>query len=121
MKLKPHLHDGIYVFCKVDTLSAELIQHSVATFRESEETTVILPKEMADERHLHYNYQAAWITLQVDTDLDMVGLTARFSTALADAGISCNVLAAYHHDHIFVNHADAKKALETLDMIDLPI
>ena len=48
------------------------------------------------------------------SSLSAVGLTAAFATALGDAGISCNVLAAYHHDHILVPAEDAERALETL-------
>ena len=34
--------------------------------------------------------------------LNDVGFTAAFARALADAGISCNVVAAVHHDRLFV-------------------
>jgi uncharacterized protein len=43
-----------------------------------------------------------------------VGLTAAFATALANAGISCNVVAAYYHDHLFVPVQDAEKAMAVL-------
>jgi uncharacterized protein len=43
-----------------------------------------------------------------------VGFTAAFSTALAKVSINCNVIAAYHHDHIFVAHSDAEKAMDVL-------
>ena len=45
---------------------------------------------------------------------DAVGLTAAFSTALGNAGISANVVAAYYHDHIFVPTDKAEKALNVL-------
>ncbi|MEO6355170.1 MAG: ACT domain-containing protein [Ferruginibacter sp.] len=44
-----------------------------------------------------------------------MGLTAAFSNALAKAGISCNVVAAYYHDHIFVDIAHTKKAMDILN------
>jgi hypothetical protein len=44
----------------------------------------------------------SWITLTVHSSLEAVGLTAAFSTALGDAGISCNVLTGLHHDHVLV-------------------
>jgi hypothetical protein len=34
--------------------------------------------------------------------------------ALAGAGLSCNVVAGYHHDHVFVRYDDADAALRTL-------
>ena len=44
----------------------------------------------------------ARISLTIRSDLSAVGLTATISGALAAAGISANVIAGYHHDHIFV-------------------
>jgi hypothetical protein len=52
--------------------------------------------------------------LTVHSSLEAVGLTAAVSRALTDANISCNVVAAYYHDHIFVPVQDAKRAMETL-------
>lgn len=44
----------------------------------------------------------ARISLTVHSDLAAVGLTAAFAGALGREGISCNVVAGYHHDHLFV-------------------
>ena len=43
---------------------------------------------------------------------EAVGLTAAFSHALGEAGISCNVTAGYHHDHLLVPSARADEAVE---------
>ncbi len=88
-------------------------------FREEEGITLILKKNDADRLGLPYDYEASWISLQQETELDMVGLTARFSQALAENGISCNVVAAYHHDHLFVAVSDAQTAIETLESLDI--
>lgn len=57
---------------------------------------------------------AAWLTLTVHSSLEAVGLTAAFSAALGEAGISCNVLAGFHHDHILVPWALRDAAVATL-------
>jgi hypothetical protein len=59
----------------------------------------------------------ARFTLQVHSSLAAVGLTARVAESLAAHGISANMVAAYHHDHVFVPWArrtDALKILENL-------
>jgi hypothetical protein len=53
--------------------------------------------------------------LTVYSSLEAVGLTAAFSRALSEGGIGCNVVAAFYHDHIFVDRKDAKKAMEILN------
>jgi hypothetical protein len=85
-----------------------------ATVREDEGLTVVLRRERADELGLPYEFVAAWITLRVDSTLEQVGLTALFSRALADAGISCNVLAGLRHDHLLVPAERAEEAIGLL-------
>jgi hypothetical protein len=108
-ELDPVRRPGEFVFVAGgDPVAAE------ATVREDEGLTVVLPRERADELGLAYDYVAAWITLRVDSTLEQVGLTALFSRALADAGISCNVLAGVHHDHLLVPAERADEALGVL-------
>lgn len=87
----------------------------VGFFREAEGVTVIVPRESAARLGLEYSYVAAWITLTVHSSLEATGLTAAVATALAEAGISCNVVAAYFHDHIFVARSDGERALRVLE------
>ena len=112
--LKPQHHAGDYVFCVVDDLKKFNVNEILFFFREEEGTTVVLKKEVADKLKLEYTFVAAWITLTVHSSLEAVGLTAAFSKALAEDGISCNVVAAYHHDHIFVPKKDGEKAMKVL-------
>ncbi|MGK2938073.1 MAG: ACT domain-containing protein [Solirubrobacteraceae bacterium] len=85
-----------------------------ATIAEDEGLTVVLPQADADLLGLAYDLVAAWITLRVHSALEAVGLTAAFSTALADAGLSCNVLAGLHHDHLLVPYERRADALTVL-------
>lgn len=113
--MQPTLNPGEFVFCTLPNLDHLSIQQIVCFFKEVEGYTIILPRDLADEWRLPYSFVAAWITLTVHSALDAVGLTAAFSKALGAAGISCNVVAAYYHDHIFVGIEDAKRAMVVLE------
>jgi len=119
--LQPQLHKGKYVFCTVPPSQTIVMDEVVMQFREAEGTTLILRKETADSFGLSYSFIAAWITLTVHSSLEAVGLTAAFSSALAAEGISCNVVAAYHHDHLFVNCKDAGRAMAVLSKLSAQI
>jgi len=115
--LNPKLNDGEFVFCVVDKLSKINPDEIVMHFKEKEGITVIIKKEMADQLNLEYSSVSVWITLTVHSSLAAVGLTSKFSTALAEKGISCNVVAAYFHDHIFVGTKDAEAAMNILQKL----
>jgi uncharacterized protein len=85
-----------------------------AVIREDEGVTLILTRADADRAGLGYEYIAARITLRVGSVLTDVGLTALFSRILADAGISCNVIAGRAHDHLFVGWEQGQRALSLL-------
>lgn len=87
---------------------------ALATVAEEEGTTVVLERDAADRMGIGYDWVGAWITLRVHSALDAVGLTAAVSATLADAGISCNVLAGLHHDHLLVPADRAAEALALL-------
>lgn len=112
--MQPCLNEGEYVFCTVADLNSIPADQIISFFKETEGFTVILTRALADQWRLDYSFVAAWITLTVHSALDAVGLTAAFSNALAAAGISCNVVAAFYHDHIFVDKNDAERAMEVL-------
>ncbi|HLO79957.1 MAG TPA: ACT domain-containing protein [Chitinophagaceae bacterium] len=112
--MQPHLYEGEFVFCTVPSLDTIDLLEIIGHFREEEGITLIVPRSYADSQDLPYAFIASWITLKVHSSLEAVGLTAAFSQALAKEGISCNVVAAYYHDHIFVNQSDAARAMDTL-------
>ena len=115
--MSPTLNDGDYVFCCVADMDLVKGEEILGSFREKEGLTVINERNRAQALGLHFEYVAAWITLTVHSALDAVGLTAAFATALGNAGISCNVIAAYYHDHIFVGREDAQRAIEVLEAL----
>ena len=113
--MSPHLNDGDYVFCTLPDHRIPAGCEVIGSFREQEGLTVIVSRGRAEALKLPFSYEAAWITLTVHSSLEAVGLTAAFATALGQAGISCNVVAAFYHDHIFVAQADAQRAMAVLE------
>ena len=89
----------------------------LAVLAEAEATTVVATVATAEQRGWPVEWMAAWLTIEVHTSLDAVGLTAALSAALAERAIPCNVLAGYHHDHLLVpldRADDAVAAIEAL-------
>ncbi|MFF2568780.1 ACT domain-containing protein [Streptomyces sp. NPDC058084] len=111
--MRPELRPGRYVFTTVDGPAPAGLA-SVVTVAETEGLTMVVRQEDADAASLAYDYVAGWITLRVHSALDAVGLTAAVAGALAEEGLSCNVVAGFHHDHLFVEHARAEEALGVL-------
>lgn len=116
-EMKPALNPGEYVFCRMESGVGLSDPELVGWFREPEGVSVILPRARADAAGLSYSFVAAWITLTVHSSLEAVGLTAAVSRALAEAGISCNIVAALYHDHLFVPLKDAARALQVLEQL----
>lgn len=112
--MDPYLRPGEYVFCLAPGGQAPADVEVQASVVEAEGLSLVLLREDADRLGLAYEYVAAWITLRVHSALAAVGLTAAVSTRLARAGISCNVVAGLHHDHLLVPHGRADEALVAL-------
>lgn len=112
--MSPKLNRGEYVFATVTDVSNIDLKETVCEFRETEGTSIVIERKKADELGLPYDFIASWITLTIHSSLEAVGLTALFSTELAKHQISCNVIAGYFHDHIFVPKKDAEKAIRVL-------
>jgi len=113
--MRPARQPGRYVFCAVPDLAGLDLSECLGFFREAEACTVILPQAAADRLGLPYSFVAAWLTLRVHSALSAVGLTAAVAGALTRIGVSCNVVAAFYHDHLFVAEADAERALAALE------
>lgn len=112
--MQPVLNEGVYVYVTLPSDGNPDSYHYLGCFREAEASTLIMPERQALEAGLPILFRAAWITLSVYSDLEAVGLTAACARVLAEAGISCNVLAAAYHDHLFVPYDQAQAALQEL-------
>ena len=117
VQMSPSLDDQIWAFVSVDDVSSEyLAEHALATFRETEGTTLIVPWERAEEFDVSSEPMAR-ITLNIHSSLEAVGLTAAVSQALASEAISANVVAGFYHDHIFVPQTAGERAVACLKLL----
>ncbi|MCA8965080.1 MAG: ACT domain-containing protein [Planctomycetes bacterium] len=112
--LEPRLLPGTFAFVSVPLATDLDALDSVATMREAEGLSLIVPLQQALDRGLPVLFRAAQITLCVASELQAVGLTAVVAAALADAGLPCNVVAGARHDHLFVPDGEAPRALQVL-------
>lgn len=114
--IAPTLIDGEFVFCtiKKSRYGDFATARPIASFCEAEGLTLVLPKLAAEKLGLPYDAVYRCISLGVHSSLRAVGLTAAVSGKLAEHGISANIIAAYFHDHVFVQSELADAAIGIL-------
>jgi hypothetical protein len=110
--MHPEQRPGEYVFCTVPTIPADI--DALCVFREREGWTLILSRAEADRLQLAYHVSWAWIEMTIHSSLEAVGFMAAMAQALAAAGVSCNAVSAFYHDHLFVQYEKAELALAAL-------
>ncbi|MFD7316827.1 ACT domain-containing protein [Streptomyces sp. NPDC056652] len=115
--MRPRLNPGRYVFTTAEEGGVPAGVTPVVTVAEQEGLTLVVRLEDADTVGLPYDYVAGWITLRVHSALEAVGLTAAVARELADIGLSCNVVAGFHHDHLFVPYERAAEAVAALEAL----
>ncbi len=113
--MQPRLDPVTYVWATVEKVPDGVTP--VATMREDEGLTVVCSQAEADAAGLDYTFPCARVTLDVHSALEAVGLTAAFAAILGKAEISANVVAGYHHDHIFVPIDRADDAVAALEWL----
>ncbi len=116
--MEPVLNPGVFAFVSVENAGQLASVQVIASIVENEGYSAVISESDALALGLQVFFRASWITLKVNSDLQAVGLTAAFASALGKDGISCNVVAGTYHDHIFVpvdRAADAMLVLKTLE------
>jgi hypothetical protein len=120
--MRPEMAPGIFVFCSLpegQPLAANITP--VMLFREREGITYVVRREEAEQAGLSCEFPSRLISLTVHSSLDAVGFLAAIVSRLADAGISVNPVAGFHHDHLFVPQERADEALRLLSMDQNPL
>jgi len=114
--MTPVLTEGEFVFCSINETDVieRAMPMALGSFKEAEGWTIILPRAGAKALGFDDTLPMRRITLEVFSALDGVGLTAGVAAALAAENIPCNMIAAYHHDHVFVPAAMAERAIAVL-------
>ena len=110
--MEPVLWPGVYGYACVAGVPPGLAPFAVVA--EAEGVTVVALEEELAGAGLAFQGGWARISLTVVSDLAAVGLTAAVAGVLTGLGISANVIAGYHHDHIFVPVARALEAVAAL-------
>ena len=113
--MSPTLNEGEFIFIALPKKYEDyLYLEPIGSFREEEGLTLIITKEKAIDNNIAVKDIFKFITLNVHSSLNAVGLTAAVASKLSLNGISANVIAAFYHDHIFIQSQYAEKALSLL-------
>ena len=115
--LDPLLDDQPYGFAILPGPALPAGLQPFGLIREAEGLTVIATRAELAAAGLAAEAQWAHITMRVHSSLQAVGLTAAMASALSLAGISANVVAGYHHDHLFVPWGRRAEALAVLQAL----
>lgn len=115
--LQPIEHNDLYVFCSVPIEKFVFDRRIVSTIQEKEGLSLIVTKGYADEYSIPYELTMKWITLQVHSSLEAIGMTDAISEAFTKAKIPCNVVAGFRHDHLFVPSELSTSAMHVLTNI----
>lgn len=118
--LDPVLHAEELVWCTVPHGAPVPEVPAFARVVEDEGTTLVVRADDAARVGLVGEVPSRRIELRVHSSIEAVGMTAAMSGALAADGLSANVVAAFHHDHVLVPAADAEAAWATLVELTAP-
>ena len=112
----PVLDERSFIFCTFPELNNDDIcrLNPIGFFHEKEGLTLIITTDDALSNGIRFDTVYKLISLTVHSSLNAVGLTAAIATKLASKDISANVVAAYYHDHIFVQKEKAGQAMEAI-------
>ncbi len=113
-RMSPKLTAEEYVFRTFPSGRLPATWSPLGTFREDEGISAICRRRDGSSLGRRGPGCYRLITLRVRSSLTAVGLLAAVTGELANAGIACNAVSAFHHDHLLVPSRDARRALAVL-------
>jgi hypothetical protein len=115
--LNPVMAQPVYVYCSFIDFSLPAGLTAFCTVREGEGLTAVVAGADAQRLRWPYTFESRLVTLSVHSSLEAVGFIAVISRTLAQAGISCNAIAGYYHDHVLIPVDRAEEAMSLLNEI----
>ena len=115
--LNPVMAQPVFVYCSFIDFSLPAGLVPFCTVREEEGLTAVVARSDAVRLRLPNTFESRLITLSVHSSLEAVGFIAVISRTLAQAGISCNAIAGYYHDHVLIPIDRAEEAMTLLKKI----
>ena len=111
-QLDPSLDDARYVFVSSATPLTDVAPFAMV--REGDCFSYVVSESDARRAGLQGDYPCRRLELGIDTELALVGLTARLAAELALREIPVNPIAGHRRDHLLVPAERANEALEVL-------
>ncbi len=122
--LNIQLLDADYSICKLgatDAIPAWVAASNFYTItKSSDELSIVCQSKFVPTLVLQ---DGGWRLIKIAAvlDLSLTGITARFSTALANAGVNLCVIATFNTDYIMVKADKLPKAIDALATADFTL
>lgn len=101
-----------YVYLELDEIPTGV--QPFAVLNEGGYYTVVLERSQAAHSGLPVDNTFTQITINLDADLDSIGITSAIAQVLTARSITTNVMSCARHDHLFVRTDRAQEAVALL-------
>jgi hypothetical protein len=115
---KAHVWNGKFAIAKSD----KTIEGAFANIIHKDEVTVIIDQSrIAGLQFLNIEKDWKILTIDVVFPIDVVGVTAKISDALAKAGVTIMPIASFSKDHFLIKEKDVDNAVSALSEIGIKV
>lgn len=109
--------NGIFSLCSLtpqDPIPAWVVLSSFYTISKTNDELSIVCESQYVPAGIKQHGNWSLLKIAAVLDLSLTGITAKFSTALADAGVNLCVIATFETDYILVKHKKLQTAIAAL-------